>query len=104
MSNPGRGPFHNFWSWTAKWKIYIDIFYGVSCNIKHITAISSHAFSIGKKYIDIFKWLIGKGITANLHASLDSTYKVEFQKVPPDVISWEGSIPQVLLLNYEIKD
>ena len=28
-----------FESWTQKWKIYIDIFYGVSCNIKHVTAI-----------------------------------------------------------------
>ena len=38
----GGGLFHtfcNFWSWTQKWKIYIDIFYRVSCNIKHITAI-----------------------------------------------------------------
>ena len=33
------GTFNNFWSWTQKWKIYIDIFYGISCNIKHITAI-----------------------------------------------------------------
>ena len=36
------GLFHtfcNFWSWTQKWKIYIDIFYRVSYNIKHITAI-----------------------------------------------------------------
>ena len=38
------GPFHNFWSWTEKWNIYIDIFYGVSCNIKHITAISNLHF------------------------------------------------------------
>ena len=30
-----------FPSWTQKWKIYIDIFYGVSCNIKHITAFSN---------------------------------------------------------------
>ena len=29
----------NFWSWTQKCKFCIDIFYGVSCNIKHITAI-----------------------------------------------------------------
>ena len=35
------GPLHNFSSWTQKWKIYIDIFYGVSCNIKHITAFSN---------------------------------------------------------------
>ena len=38
----GGGLFHtfcNFWFWTQKWKIYIDIFYRVSCNIKHITAI-----------------------------------------------------------------
>ena len=40
MSDPGVGGlFHNFWSWTEEWNIYIDIFYGVSCNIKHITAI-----------------------------------------------------------------
>ena len=38
------GPFHNFWSWTQKWKIYIDIFYGLSCNIKCITAISNLHF------------------------------------------------------------
>ena len=38
------GPFHNFSSWTQKWKIYIDIFYGVSYNIKHITAISNLHF------------------------------------------------------------
>ena len=35
------GPFHNFWSWTQKWKIYIDIFYGASLYIKCITAISN---------------------------------------------------------------
>ena len=35
------GIFHNFSSWTQKWKIYIDIFYRVCCNIKHITAISN---------------------------------------------------------------
>ena len=38
------GTFNNFWSWTQKWKIYIDIFYGVSSNIKHITAISNVYF------------------------------------------------------------
>ena len=41
---PMEGPFHNFSSWTQKWKIYIDIFYGVSYNIKHITAISNLHF------------------------------------------------------------
>ena len=41
---PRGGTFHNFSSWTQKWKIYIDIFYGVSCNIKHITAISNLYF------------------------------------------------------------
>ena len=40
----GGGPFHNLWSWTEKWQIYIDIFYEVSCNIKHITAISNVHF------------------------------------------------------------
>ena len=39
FSYVGGGLFHNFWSWAQKWKIYIDIFYRVSCNIKHITAI-----------------------------------------------------------------
>ena len=39
-----EAPFHNFSSWTQKWKIYIDIFYGVSYNIKHITAISNLHF------------------------------------------------------------
>ena len=29
----------NFWCWTQKCKLCIDIFYGISCNIKHITAI-----------------------------------------------------------------
>ena len=38
------GPFQNFSSWTQKWKIYIDIFYGISYNIKHITAISNLYF------------------------------------------------------------
>ena len=38
------GTFNNFSPWTQKWKIYIDIFYGVSCNIKHITAISNLYF------------------------------------------------------------
>ena len=32
-------PFATFDSELRKWKIYIDIFYRVSCNIKHITAI-----------------------------------------------------------------
>ena len=36
--------FNNFSSWTQKWKIYIDIFYGVSYNINHITAISNLYF------------------------------------------------------------
>ena len=38
--------FHSttFSSWTQKWKIYIDIFYGVSCNINHITTISNLYF------------------------------------------------------------
>ena len=31
---------------TQKWKIYSDIFYGVSCNIKHITAILKSVFLI----------------------------------------------------------
>ena len=53
MSDPGVGGlFHNFWgvhstdfwSWIEKWNIYIDIFYEVSCNIKHITAISNLHF------------------------------------------------------------
>ena len=35
------GIFHNCSSWTQKWKIYIDIFYRVCCNINHITAISN---------------------------------------------------------------
>ena len=38
---PIWGAFHNFWSWTQKWKIYIHTFYEVSCSIKHITAISN---------------------------------------------------------------
>ena len=41
ISNPGGGIFHNFSSWIQIWKIYIDIFYRVSCNIKHITSISN---------------------------------------------------------------
>ena len=37
-----QGPFHhNFWCWTQKCKFSIDIFYGISYNIKHITAISN---------------------------------------------------------------
>ena len=40
----GGVPFHNFWPWTQKWKFCIDIFYGVSFNIKHITAISNLYF------------------------------------------------------------
>ena len=39
-----EGPFHNFQSWTQKWKIYIHTFYGISCNIKHITASSNLHF------------------------------------------------------------
>ena len=39
---------------------------------------------------------------ANLHASLDSNAKVEFHKFPPDVRSG-GSIPQLLILNSEMK-
>ena len=38
------GPLHNLWSWTQIWKLCIDIFYGVSCNIKCITAISNLHF------------------------------------------------------------
>ena len=38
------GPFHNFLPWTQKWKFCIDIFYGVSCNIKHIADISNLHF------------------------------------------------------------
>ena len=43
FSNLGD-PFYNFWSWTEKWEIYIDVFYGVSYNIKCITAISNLHF------------------------------------------------------------
>ena len=39
-----EGPFNNFSSWTQKWKIYIDILYGDSYNIKHITTISNLHF------------------------------------------------------------
>ena len=46
---PARGGiFHNFFTTFdpehRNEKIYIDIFYGVSCNIKHITAISNLYF------------------------------------------------------------
>ena len=44
FSNLWGGTFNNFSPWTQKWKIYIDIFYGVSCNINHITAISNLYF------------------------------------------------------------
>ena len=42
MSEPGgcQSSF-KFWCWTQKCKFCIDIFDGVSCNIKHITAISN---------------------------------------------------------------
>ena len=32
----GWSPFY-FWSWSQKWRLCIDIFYGVSCNIKYIS-------------------------------------------------------------------
>ena len=38
------GPFHNFSSWTQRWKFCINIFCGVSYNIKHITSISNLHF------------------------------------------------------------
>ena len=35
---------HNFWCWTQKCRFCFDIFYGVSCNITCITAISNLHF------------------------------------------------------------
>ena len=77
------GPFHNFSSSTQKWNIYIDIFYGVSYNIKHITAISNLSFQWKIEKINIFKWPSGDGkkFMANLHASLDSTWKSRFSRI-----------------------
>ena len=101
------GPFHNFWSWTQKWKIYIDIFYGVSCNIKH--ALQPFQVCIFKRKCS--KWtfsngpqLMGKRFMENLHASLDSTCKSSISKMSARCHIQGGSIPQLLILNSEMKD
>ena len=39
--NQGGQSSFNFWCWSQKCKFGIDIFHGVSSNIKHITAISN---------------------------------------------------------------
>ena len=44
-----RDPFQNFWPWTQKLKFGIDIFYGVSSNIKCITDISNLHFQYKKR-------------------------------------------------------
>ena len=101
------GPFHNFWSWTQKWKIYIDIFYGVSYNIKCITAISSLHFSkenVVNEHFQMVLKLMGKRFMENLHASLDSTCKSSISKMSARCHIQGGSIPQLLILNSEMKD
>ena len=77
------GPFHNLWSWTEKWKIYTDIFYGVSCNIKCITPISNLHLQYKNRKLTFSNGpqLMGKRFMANLHASLDSTCKNRTSKM-----------------------
>ena len=45
--------------------------------------------------------LVGKRFIANLHASLDSTYKSRISKISTRCQTW-GSIPQLFILNSEI--
>ena len=65
----------NFWSWTQKCKFCIDIFYGVSCNIKCITAISN--LHLQEKIVLTLTFsngyqLMGKRFMAHLHSKLTS--------------------------------
>ena len=87
-------PFHNFWCWIQKCKFCIDIFYGVSCNIKHIK-YSKLTFSNDSQ-------LMGKRFMANMHASLESTCKSRISKISTRCQNWGGSIPQLLMLNSEM--
>ena len=98
-----RGPFHNFWPSTQKWKFCIDIFYGVSCNIKCITDISNLHFqqTNSKLTFSHGSQLMGKRFMTNLHASLDSTCKSRISKISTRCQNW-GSIPQLLNLNSEM--
>ena len=90
FSNLWGNQFSNFWSWTEKCKIYIDIFYWVSCNIKHITAISNCI--LNRKYSTLTcsngPQLMGERFMANLHASLDSTCKSRISKMSAKCQIW----------------
>ena len=121
-----EAPVHNFWSWTEKFKIYLDIFYGISCNIKCITAISHLHFhtKYSKLTFSNGTQLPGKKLWQICMHHWPVHAKVEFQKFPPHVRSWEvhaatfdhdlryelkhffqswGSIPQHLILNWEMQ-
>ena len=94
------GAFHNFWSLTEKWKIYIDIFYAVSCNIKFQICIFNRkngklTFSNGPQLMEKSLWQIGMH-QWTVHV------KVEFQNFV--MLGHRGSIPQLLILNWEMKD
>ena len=74
----------NFWSWTQKCTFCIDIFYGVSYNIKCITAISILHFQKRKYSKLTFSngyQLMGKRLMAHLHTSLESTCKSGISKI-----------------------
>ena len=88
--------FHNFWSWTQKWKITLISFIGFPailgtlqpfwiyiCNRKN----GNLTFSNGSQ-------LMGKRFMANLHTSLDSTYKSRISKISTRCQNW-GGLPQL---------
>ena len=58
---PRGSTFNYFSSHTENCKMYIDIFYGVSCNIRHITAISHMHFQWKSEKINIFQLPSGDG-------------------------------------------
>ena len=152
FSNPGEGPFHNFWSWTQKW---IQIFFqswrrsipqllilnsemnsnffpilekvhSTTCDPElrneRFTLISFVGFPAILSSLQPFQicicnrknrkltfsngpQLMGKQLVANLHASLDGTCKSRISKMSTRCQIWgEGSIPQLLILNWEMTD
>ena len=83
-------------------KIYIDIFCAVSGNIKCITVISNLHFLIGKIVYPHFQMALSwwkKGLWQICTHNWTVHAKVEFQK-----FFMLGGIPQLLILNWEMKD
>ena len=93
----GGGKFNNFSSHTENCKMYIDIFMGFPAILNTLQPFHMCIFNGNQSQLTFSNWpqVMGKRFMANLHASLDSTWKSRFSKISTRCHIWGGTFHNI---------